>query len=186
MQQETISTSDQEEISGDLVTIERIEAYQKGKEEGERQGYEKAQKELEAFVNLLQTMAAKILEQKKSLLEHLKPEIIEFSLAICERVIRQELAQPEKLARMIDSLLATATASLQGDLVKIILSPDDLILLENHLTKIQYDKHEIKGIRFNPDPTIRRGDCRIEAKTGLLNCTISRELEDLRSKVLRS
>lgn len=177
---------DEKESTEELLAAERLESYQKGKEEGERLGYDKAIKEMGAYLAMLQTIASKLLEQKKHLLDHLKPELVEFSLVVCEKVIRQELSQPERLAKMIDSHLATATPFLQGDLVKIILAPDDLIVLEDYLGKIQYDKREIKSLRFVPDSSIRRGDCRIETKTGLLNCSISRQLEDLRSKVLRA
>ncbi len=168
-----------------LLANERQDAYQKGKTDGEQIGYEKAHHEVAAYFELLQRIIEKILEQKHNLCERLKPELIEFSLTVCERVIRQELSQPEKLAKMIDSLLAGAAVSLQGDLVKIVLAPDDLVLLEKHLNKIQYDKREIKALRFVSDPLMRRGDCRIETKAGLLNCSISRELEDLRTKVLQ-
>jgi len=181
----TISELDENENIESLLNIERQEAYLKGSEEGEKNGYLKAQKEALTYISLLQKVTAMILEQKKRLLEHLRPEIVEFSLAVCERILRQELSQPEKLVRMIDSLLSSATGTLQGDVVKILLSPDDLILIEKHLNQIHYDKREIKSVRFIADPLIRRGDCRIETKTGLLNCTLSRELEDLRSKVLR-
>ncbi len=160
-------------------------AYQKGLKKGEEEGYDRAKKEFAAFYTLLQSLADKILEHKKHLFQQLKPEIIDFAITLCERVIRQELSQPEKLVRLIDSLLTAATTSINGDMVKIILSPEDLVLIETHRSKIQYDKREIKGLRFVPDPAVRRGDYRIETKRGILNCSIARELEDLRSKVLR-
>ena len=160
-------------------------AYQQGQKKGEDEGYDRAKKEFGAFYTLLQSLADKILEQKKLLLKQLKPEIIDFAITLCERVIRQELSQPEKLVRLIDSLLTSATTSINGDMVKIILSPEDLVLIESHRNKIQYDKREIKGLRFVPDSSVKRGDYRIETKRGILNCSIARELEDLRSKVLK-
>ncbi len=168
----------------EALALARREAYQKGKEEGEKIGYDRAMLEQEFLMVLLQKVTHKFIEQKSRFLEALKPEIIEFSLSVCEKVIRQELLQPDKLAKMIDSLLAAATPFLQGELVKIILSPDDLVSLEKYIGKIQYDQKEIKGVRFAPDPQVKRGDCRIETKQALLNCTISRELEDLKTKVL--
>lgn len=160
-------------------------AFQKGKAVGEKEGYERALKEFAAFFSLIGSLTDKLLEHKKRLLQQLKPEIIDFAITVCERVIRQELTQPEKLAKMIDSLLSAGVSGLEGDMVTIRLASEDLITIESHLTKINYDKREIKGVRFVPDTSLRRGDFRIETRRGLINCSISRELEDLRSKVLR-
>ncbi len=169
----------------DFIKEECCKSFQKGQERGERVGYERALNETTALLGLLQTMTDKLLEQKKHLLEQLKPEVIECAIAICERVIRKELSQPEVLVQLINSLLAISTQHLQHDTIQIVLAPDDLMILENHLNQIQYDRREINGIRFTQDSLMKRGDCRIETKSGLLNHDISRELFELQSKVLQ-
>lgn len=168
-----------------FLSDEKSDVFEQGRKAGEKAGYEKAQSELGALFSLLQTISHKILEHKARLLDQLKPDLFDFSITLCERVIRQELSQPEKFAKLIDSLLTATIPSLQGELIKVYLAPDDLVNLEDHLGKIQYDKKEIKGIRFLSDPLMRRGDCRLETKTALLNYSISRELEGLRSKILQ-
>lgn len=173
------------EPTKDLFEEEWTQAFQKGEEKGERSGFEKAKKEMAPFLNLLQAIAGRLLEQKGRLLDQLKPEIIEFAIAICERIIRKELSQPESLVRLIQSLLGNASSALQQDILHIHLAPDDLIMLEEQLNHIHYDRQQIKGIRFAADPLMRRGDCRIESKTSLLNHDISRELLDLQSKLLQ-
>ncbi len=172
------------EACADLVEEECRKAFQRGQEKGEKIGYRKALDESKVHVDLLQTMARKILEQKKHLLDQLKPEIIEFAIAVCERVIRKELTQPQALVRLINSLLASATPSLKNDTIRIVLSPDDFVMLEKSFHHIQYDEREVEGVRFVSDPLMRRGDCRVETKTGLLNYDISRELADLQSKIV--
>ncbi len=169
----------------DLVEEECRRSFQKGQEKGERVGYYKALEESKMFVTLLQTMTRKVLEQKNRLLDQLKPEIIEFSMSVCEQVLRKELSQPHALVRLIHSLLVVVTPSLKDDSIKIVLAPDDFLMLENHFDEIQYDKREVKGIHFVSDSLMRRGDCRIETTSGLLNYDISRELNDLQAKVLQ-
>lgn len=166
----------QKEEFVDLVEEECQKAFQKGEEAGQKLGYYKAMEESKVFLNLLQTMSRKILEQKHRLLDQIKPEIIEFAMTVCERIIRKELSQPHVFARLIHSLLNAAIPSLDRDALQIVLSPDDLVLL---------DKREIEGIRFLSDPLMQRGDCRIETPTGLLHYEISRELADLQAKVLQ-
>lgn len=165
----------------DLAADENQRAFQRGEERGKRNALE----ENKVFFDLLQTMTRKVLEQKHTLLDQLKPEIIEFALAICERVIRKELTQPQAFVRLINSLLSAATLSLEDDYIQIILSPDDFMLLEKSFDQIHYDKHEIKGIRFASDSLVRRGDCRIETKSGILKYDILRELTDLQTKILQ-
>ena len=166
-----------------LLEEECRKAFQKGKTQGERIGHESALMESREFLNLLQAITTKMLEQKKILIDQLKPEIIELAIAICEQMIRRELSQPKTLVNLVNSLLTSVVSHWQHEFIQIILSPDDLVMMEEHLNQIQYNKREIKGIRFSSDPLMKRGDCRLETKTGLLNCNISRELADLQSKI---
>jgi flagellar biosynthesis/type III secretory pathway protein FliH len=164
---------------------EQISAFKKGEVQGEKRGYERAMSETHMLFTLLQKLAEKLLEQKNHLLDQLKPEVIEFALAICERVIRKELSQPEIMVHLINSLLTFSTPQFRHDTLRIVLAPEDLIMLENHLSHIQFDKREIEGLRFHSDPLMRRGDCRIEGQNGVINHTISRELADLQAKILQ-
>ncbi len=169
----------------DLVEEECRNAFQKGQEKGEKIGYYKALEESKVYVGLLQTMTRKILDQKNRLLDQLKPEIIEFAIAVCERVIRKELTQPHVFARLINTLLTAATPQLNSDTLRVVLAPEDFSILESSFHQIQYNVEEIEGIRFVSDPLMRQGDCRIETSSGLLNYNISRELADLQAKVLQ-
>lgn len=167
----------------ELLNEERSKAYERGRQEGEKIGYAKAKEEMEAFAALLQTITEKILEQKKTLFQELKPQFIDFALSLSERVLRIELSQPEKLAKLVESFLNHA--QFQGEALKIFLAPEDLVMMETQLSRLNYDKKEIKGVRFYSESLQKRGDVRIETKTSILNFSLSRELEDLRSKVLR-
>jgi len=158
-------------------------AYAHGEEQGEKLGYMRALEEIKSLMHLLQNLSHKILEYKQHLLEKLKPEVVEFSLAVCEQVIRKELSHPDTFAKLIGSLLSIATASsMREESLLLILSSEDLSLLESHL---QYHKKDFVDIKFRVDPLMKRGDCRIETPTGLLNHSISRQLADLQSKVLQ-
>ncbi|MCH9627540.1 MAG: hypothetical protein S4CHLAM2_11810 [Chlamydiales bacterium] len=169
----------------DLVEEECRKSFQKGQDKGEKVGYYKALEESKLFLTLLQTVTRRVLEQKNRLLDQLKPEIIEFAMSVCEQVLRKELSQPQTLVRLIHSLLAVATPPLKEDTIKVVLAPDDFLMLEKNFDHIHYDKKEVKEIRFVSDPLMRRGDCRIETTSGLLNYDISRELNDLQAKVLQ-
>ncbi|MCB1181034.1 MAG: hypothetical protein KDK55_03310 [Chlamydiia bacterium] len=156
------------------------EQFLKGKEEG----YTKAMKEGHTFITLLQSITMRLLEQKERLLHCLKPELIDFAITVCEKVIRQELSSPQTMFKLINSHLASVTPRFHAEMITIALSPDDLVMLDTYLSKLSYDKKEIKRIRFIHDKSLSRGDFRIETQTGLLNCTIEREIFDIKQKVL--
>lgn len=155
----------------DLVEEECRKAFLKGREKGEKIGHQKALEENKSYIALLQTMTQKVLEHKKRLLDQLKPEVVEFSIAVCERIIRKELSNPQALARLIQTLLVSTHKA-----VRVVLAPDDLALLEGI---------DLEGVECVVDSLMRRGDCRIETTAGLLNYDISRELGDLQAKVLQ-
>ncbi len=160
-------------------------AFLAGKESGLEEGYRRAKIENKSFITLLQSIARRLLEQKEQIFSQLKPELINLAMIICEKIIRKELSSPMTLVKLIDSELSSMSIHLQEESVSIVLSPDDLILLEKHLSKIFYDKREIKKLHFVSDPHLLRGDFRIETAKSLLNCSIQRELEDLQQKILK-
>lgn len=167
----------------ELFEEEINRSFKNGFEKGESIGYEKGLAEGKVLLNLLQKMADKLLEQKEKLLDQLKPEMIEFSLKVCERIIRRELSQPESLAKLISSLLSTLDGGVKSGTIDIFLSSEDVALLQNH-----HDQINLKGalgFRLIADPLVRRGDVRIENKMGLLNYDISRELAELQMKILQ-
>lgn len=162
-----------------------LKAYFKGKAEGQTEGYYKSGRENEALVNLLQSMALRFLKQKEQILLQLKPDLIQIAFTVCEKVIRKELSQPQVLVQLIDNLMTSISPHLQLETVSVYLSPEDLIMLEKFLGNFSYDKKEIKRLRFLSEASLPRGDFRIETEKGLFNCSIQRELEDLRHLVLQ-
>jgi flagellar biosynthesis/type III secretory pathway protein FliH len=166
----------------ETLLLEEHPLYLKGREEG----YQKAYEESLSVLNLLQTVVAKILEEKRRLITEIKPELVEFALQVCEKVLRKELSQPMALVKMINSLLEAAIPLLQGDKIQVLLHPEDMVLLEHSLSHISYDTKAIRALRFVPINSVKQGDVRIEGETGLLNYSIERILEDLRNTLHES
>ncbi len=135
--------------------------------------------ELKGLISMIQSMAFHLFEHKKGLLNLLKPEIIELSLTICEKVVRQELSAPSALAKLIDTYINAAINETSGEEVKVYLSCEDLVLLEKEI--VTYGESRVA---FLPDGKLERGDVRIETPSALLSGTIARELEDLRARLL--
>lgn len=166
-----------------LFADEYQKAKHLGKLEGEKLGYEKAALELASLVSLLQRLSERLLEQKSRLLQQMKPEVVEFSLAVCERILRKELQDPQTLIHTINQLLQQALDAFPQEKIKIFLSPEDLDTLLKNLNKVFYDKTEMPNLSFHADKLMGNGDCRIETKSSILNADIQHVLDDLKMKI---
>jgi len=145
-------------------------------EEGKKIGYTQAKKEFCSDFSLITSLSQRLLEEQKRLMDRLKPEMIELTLAIAEKIIRQELSHPEKLMRMIDSLLTATMITFQEEKIVIFVSPQDYMRLK---------EQKVEGtLLFVSDSLLQQGDCRIETKSKLINSMVARELEDLKTNVL--
>lgn len=151
--------------------------FARGKNEGEKLGYANACHELRTLAAVLHTIAERLLKKKEELLTELKPEVIDFSFAIAEKIIRKELSSPAEHERLIAEYIDLAKAAFATQPLTIYLSPDDFTAMQQRFAL------EVSSIHYLPDPLMRRGDCRIETKEGLLNAQIKRQLEDIREQI---
>ncbi|MCP5468985.1 MAG: hypothetical protein H7A36_00570 [Chlamydiales bacterium] len=174
---------EREDAFESLFAEEYQKAKSRGKSEGEQLGYEKAAHELASLVSLLQRLSERLLEQKKRVLEQLKPEVVHFALRVCERVIRKELQEPDTFVHLINELLGEAIHAFAGEKIKIFLAPQDLETLQKHLGKVYYNKSEVPNLSFHVDELMCSGDCRIEAASGVLNADLEHVLDDLNTKI---
>lgn len=174
------------EGKGHLTPIESDKgAFFAGFREGVEEGHRRGLVETGSFISLLQTIVKRLYEHKEEVFFQLKADLVTLAMIVCEKVIRKELSDPTALVKLIDTELLSIAPQIQGEVVNIILSPEDLIVLEKHLGRITYDKREIKRLRFLADPLLKRGDFRIESLKSLLNCSIQRELDDLKHTILQ-
>lgn len=154
-----------------LENEERKKAFEKG--------YAKSQLDMKEKFILLEKISKRLVEEKQSLLERMKPEIIDFCLLLTEQLIRQQFTDPTVLMNMVHSLIE-AIGKERAPL-SVILAPEDLEMIALF---IEEEKNKLTHIYFSSDPTVQRGDVRIECDSMLVNCALARELESVRTHVL--
>lgn len=153
-------------------------------EEGMKEGYEKSKTELVDVFDLVNSMADRVTEEKQRLVNLFKPELIKFAMGVCEAMLRFELSHPQVLVSAIERLILDAKPILSGEKINVVLSPDDLKMLEERLNDIKYDPHDVRKIHFETDFAIPRGDLRVETPMGLINFDVNRLLSDLQTDLL--
>lgn len=169
----------------DVLEEECHKSFQKGQLLGEKVGYGKALEESRALFKLLQQLTDQLLVRKKRLLDQLKPEVIEFAIAVCEHVMRRELEKPEMLAELIEQLLALAAEQMEVGNITLVLSAEDAKLIKERLHLLPLESQSEFRLHVRADSLVKRGDFLIETSGSLLHFDLRRELADLKSKVLQ-
>lgn len=167
------------------------EGHQKGKEEGEKIGresntkesMEKAQEEFHDTIDLLKKSTDQLLHDRDSFLEKSKETLIAFTLSICEKILKQQLSNPDIFSKVVEKLLVQAKSIAHKEQVQILFSPQDLNLLESRLQLVEYDKHNITQLDFLSEPSIPQGSLRIESSLGIINFDVQRELDNFNEEL---
>jgi flagellar assembly protein FliH len=172
------------------------EGEQKGKEEGLAEGHERGieegrnsiKEELVDAVKQVQELSERIKEKQQSLCEEAKSELVEFSMAVCEKLIRQRLGEADSLKKVLERVVQQAIPIIKQCPVEIFLSEHDLKVLGDAGLKESIIEGVAGGeattVRFLSDESMRSGDCRLETSLGLVNFDIRRILGELEKRVL--
>jgi|GEM_PF-1961691 len=165
-----------------LLEQERAKAFQEGLKQGTQAGYESAMKEVQTHIHFLQKISVKLLEEKEALFQRLRPEIVELCMAICEKLLRKQLANSQTFIQVIRSLISSLPFFSKQEAIHVLLCEEDFRMIEKELSSLHLD---CEGLEFHADSLLERGDVRIETKLGIMNCSLNRELENLQSQILQ-
>jgi len=155
------------------------DAYGKGFEQGEKDGFEYGQKsaqvvrsQLERIVQNLETLPPKIFQDYRDWLART-------AVGIARQIVGREIqTSPEIIVDIVGSLLSEAE---QHSTLTVYLSPGDMEALEKRTELLDADRTHLI---FKPDKRLERGGCRIESATQLLDASISGIFENLEKKIL--
>ncbi len=166
------------------------QGYEAGKSEGLEIGYKEGvanvRDELKSAAELLNVTASTFQMRKEEMFELVKPELIKFSLAVCEKILRAHLTNPEIFYSLLEKLLTQAKSFLKDVPIDIVLSQEDLQMVQNHLSALGYKREDLKDVNFISTPWMERGSCRLETTLGLVNFDLNRLLSDLEILTLSS
>lgn len=177
-----------------------VSEYQRGLEEGRRLGYDTGRQEglevgfhkgaefahnqLKDAISMLNLVAAAFQIKKEELFEQVKPEIIKFNINLMEKLLQQQLTQPAIFAALIEKLLQQVKSNIKDVAINVILAPEDAHMLKANFQTIGLLSEALPRVNLIEEPSMARGNCRLETPLGMLNYDISRLLKDLEIKVL--
>ena len=168
------------------------EGEEKGREAGETTGYEKGLEEgkasvveqLQETIDLLQTGASELNERQKMLFDEATPELVRFSLKVCERVLRSHLEETGAFVDLLKNIFSSARPVMKEVPCDLYLSQEDYDQVHTAFNDFGIDSGEAKSVSLLSDEKLKRGDVKLETPLGLVNFDIERLLKDLEKKTL--
>ncbi len=166
-----------------LVEKARREAMERGRAEGVERAHREAsaaalQDARQHLARLAQALTAAVEQYegaKRALLAHAERSLLRLGLAIAERVCKRRAERdPGVAAENLRALLDGARHF--GDLV-VRLNPVDAAALSEFDSTLAARIDAMKHARIEPDASLARGDCRLEAREGTLDASIAAQLE---------
>lgn len=144
------------------------------------------QQEREQFAQLVSALRAAVAElqrQQQQRLHEWQRAAIELALTMTSRLLYERIQSGEF---PIDARVREMAAQLENEpIIAIRLHPQDLKLLEQRL-KEQPLWPEGEQPRFIADPTLARGECRVEGRETILLSNVVQQLQEIRDELLRS
>jgi len=157
----------------DLEAV-RSEAYQQGQRDAEQGLVVNLSRTLETFSQAcagIDTLHNNFLEQSRS-------EMINIIIAICEKIIGQELATGRDI--IADSLSKALELAIRHNEYDVTVHPDDLASAEKIIPELVNSIQSLEHINLKTDPRITRGGCRLDSEVCMVDATIEAQLETAR------
>jgi len=158
------------------------EAYQSGLQQGKAEVMEQGWDEIKSLINRLENATDELEAETKEKLDGLSDEVLELTIAITKKVIKQELSLDQTI---INNLVEEALSLLNGEkevIVKVNLA--DLNVIKSYQERLLSLNSNLEEVRFVVDNEIEVGGCIVETDFGGLDATITSQLDKIANRLL--
>ena len=116
------------------------------------------------------------------MLKQLEPEIIEMIIAICQKLISEEV---EFNKSMIHLLIRKALGSMQYEMseINIKVSPDQYESVVENKALIIKDYANPSDVEIWQEATLNKGTCMIETPFGSVECNIDSQFDEIKKQM---
>ncbi len=151
--------------------------------QGRVEAREAVKKELELPLAALAKAAQELALIKEECLSRFTPQIVELALQMAEKIVGKRV---EEDPQIVASILERARDAVpQGKNVRIFLNPADYhALLDLRPDLVREHGATPANTEMIPFDEIERGGCRVESDAGIVDATITTQLEEMRRQIL--
>lgn len=170
-----------EDFKTRLARLEK-EAYEKGFEQGQRDGLALEKRKMEEVRRQIEDMLTEIRDLKPAICTEAEGELLKLVMLIARKVIGEEIKDNRGI---IGNTIRSAMKFLSDKRkIRIIINPDDMEEVKKLLPDIS---NVTKGGQFqlSEDKAINRGGCILETGFGRINACIEDQLSNLEKEIER-
>lgn len=168
------------EVREKALMIEK-EAYEKGFEQGEKDGRELGLKRLEVVIGQMKNVLLEIERQKREFPHACENEMLKLTLSLGKRIFRQGgFLYEEAIIAVLREAFEYVT---DRGKVCVHLHPADYQYLLAHPGKAPFSLDEKEGIKLVADPSITRGGCLIDTSFGEVDATFESQFDEMVSLI---
>ncbi len=158
--------------------------YQKGFEEGKREGLRLGRDEVAQVVSQLKAISGAILEAKKEIINQAQREVVELALAIAKRVVRANVQVNKEI--IINMVEETLRRTVDRERIVIRVNPSDVEVIKSNRSQYTSSIEGIENLEIVADRRVSPGGCVVETNTGSVVADIDAQLEEIKEKLIGS
>jgi len=168
------------EVKEKTFLIEK-EAYEKGFEQGEKDGQELGLKRLERVIHQFESVLVETERQRKALYEVYEKEMLRLVFEVSKRLLRHELEYHEEvILKVLREVFQYVTDRKN---IVVHLNPGDYQYLLNHPEQLPFSLDGKSGVSLIEDPSIGRGGCWLDTSFGEMDVTVDGQIEQIASLI---
>lgn len=149
------------------------EAAQRGRQEAEQLAQARLEQEVQPWLQRMAQTIEDLLHTKRRFIEDSEEQVVRLSVAIARRILYREIqVDPEALLGLLRAAIGKSELR---EVHRVLLHPLDRQALSPHLQRMDLPSR----VEVVADTTLERGAVLIESATGLLDASVSTQLDEV-------
>ena len=150
-------------------------AHEEGFRNGELAASQKSELQIEHMMTRVAQSLDEMLAMRRQMRRQMEEDLVRLAIVVARRILHRELSvDPDALSGVVRA--ATAKIELR-DLHRLRLSPADVPVLEKILPALNFPER----VEVLADPALERGSVILETSRGILDSSVSVQLEEIES-----
>ena len=172
-----------EEAQRRTAFLER-EAYEKGFEQGEKDGLNLGQKKIAKSVEQIERLLIEIGHLKEEILKQFEKEILSLVFSIAEKIIHKKIEEDDTIIHEV--VLEAMHAVTEKSQIVIKVNPEDFESVEKIKPGLFSTFKNLKSVVIMPDLSVNKGGCLLETPYGDIDAGVEARLDKIHQSLNRA
>jgi flagellar assembly protein FliH len=172
-----------EEAQRKTAFLER-EAYEKGFEQGEKDGLNLGHKKIARSVEQIERLLIEIDHLKEEILKQFEKEILSLVFSIAEKIIHRKIEEDDTIIH--EAVLEAMHAVTEKSQIVIKVNPEDFENVEKIKPELFSTFKGLKSVVITPDLSVNKGGCLLETPYGDIDAGVEARLDKIHQSLNRA